>query len=295
MHFAGISSNLLLGQLLAGLVNGSFYALLSMGIALIFGVMSVVNFAHGAMYMLGAFFAWLLLTTFGLPYWSALIVSPLVIAAAGALIERTLLRPLQNFSHLYGLLATFAVALVVEGLIQRQYGSSGLPYANPLPGAARFSFVFLPWYRLWVVALSLVVTIGIWFAIEHTSLGVRIRAANEKPDIVESFGINVPLLMTLVFGLGSGLAALAGVLAAPIYQVSPSMGSDLVIVVFAVVVIGGMRSIGGAIATGYVLGIAEGLTQIVYPQAANIVIFLVMALALLVRPSGLFSKSEAVR
>lgn len=294
MSFGGISLNLLVGQALAGLVNGSFYAMLSMGIALIFGVMSVVNFAHGAMYMLGAFVAWVLLSAFGLPYWGALLASPIIVAMVGVLVERTLLRPLQRLSHLYGLLATFAVALVIEGLVQQRYGSTGLPYPNPLPGIARFSSIVLPWYRLWVVAVAMVVSVGTWFAIEYTSLGVYIRAANEKPDIVESFGINVPLLMTLVFGFGTGLAALGGVLAAPIYQVSPSMGSNLAIVVFAVVVIGGMRSIGGAIATGYALGVAEGLTKIVYPEAANIVIFLIMALALLLRP-WLFSKRESVR
>ncbi|MBD0413848.1 branched-chain amino acid ABC transporter permease [Oryzicola mucosus] len=293
--FDAISPQLIFGQLLIGLINGSFYAMLSMGLAIIFGLMHVVNFAHGAQYMLGAFVTWVLLNYLGIPYWPSLVLAPVIVAVLGMVMERTILRPLQNLDHLYGLLATYAVALIVEGLIRQQYGSSGLPYSSPIPGGVNLGFMFLPYYRLWVVLFSIVTCIGSWLLIEHTKLGAYLRAANEKPDIVETFGINVPRMVTLTYGFGVGLAALSGVLAAPIYQVSPSMGSSIMIVIFAVVVIGGMGSIIGAVATGYMLGLVEALTKIVYPEAANVVIFLFMILALLVRPNGLFSGAEKTR
>jgi branched-chain amino acid transport system permease protein len=293
--FDGITPQLLFGQILLGLINGSFYAMLSMGLAIIFGLMNVVNFAHGAQYMLGAFVAWLALTELGLPYWGALLVAPVVVGLFGMVIERLFLRPLQSLDHLYGLLATYAVALIVEGLITRKYGSTGLPYDNPMPYGIRLGFMVLPAYRLWVVAFSLVICVGTWFAIEHTRLGAYLRAASERPYMVEAFGINVPRMITLTYGFGVGLAALSGVLAAPIYQVSPSMGSSALIVVFAVVVIGGMGSIAGAIASGYALGVVEGLTKAFYPSAANVVIFLFMILALFLRPSGLFASRDEVR
>jgi branched-chain amino acid transport system permease protein len=293
--FDGITPQLLFGQILLGLINGSFYAMLSMGLAIIFGLMNVVNFAHGAQYMLGAFVAWLALTELGLPYWGALLVAPVVVGLFGMVIERLFLRPLQSLDHLYGLLATYAVALIVEGLITRKYGSTGLPYDNPMPYGIRLGFMVLPAYRLWVVAFSLVICVGTWLAIEHTRLGAYLRAASERPHMVEAFGINVPRMITLTYGFGVGLAALSGVLAAPIYQVSPSMGSSALIVVFAVVVIGGMGSIAGAIASGYALGVVEGLTKAFYPSAANVVIFLFMILALFLRPSGLFASRDEVR
>lgn len=292
--FEGISTQLLFGQILLGLINGSFYAMLSMGLAIIFGLMNVVNFTHGAQYMLGAFVAWLLLNHLGLGYWYSLILAPVVVAAFGMLMERLLLRPLQNLDHLYGLLATYAVALIVEGLARYQYGSTGLPYENPISGGVNLGFMFLPYYRLWVVVFSIVTCFGTWLLIEHTKLGAYLRAANENPRIVESFGINVPKMMTLTYGFGVGLAALSGVLAAPIYQVSPSMGSSLMIVVFAVVVIGGMGSIMGAAITGYMLGIIEGLTKVIYPEAASVVIFLFMIVALYLRPAGMFASKESV-
>jgi branched-chain amino acid transport system permease protein len=291
--FENLSPQLLFGQVLLGLINGSFYAMLSMGLAIIFGLMNVVNFAHGAQYMLGAFIAWLLLTYLGIPYWGALIIAPVVVAAFGMVMERLVLRPLQNLDHLYGLLATYAIALIVEGLVRQQYGSTGIPYGNPIPGGVNLGFMFLPYYRFWVVIFSLVTCIGTWLLIEHTKLGAYLRAANEKPQIVESFGINVPKMITLTYGFGVGLAALSGVLAAPIYQVSPSMGSGIIIVVFAVVVIGGMGSIAGAAVTGYLLGIAEGLTKVFYPEAASVVIFLFMIIALFLRPAGIFAGREA--
>jgi branched-chain amino acid transport system permease protein len=291
----GISPQLLFGQLLLGLINGSFYAMLSMGLAIIFGLMNVVNFAHGMQYMLGAFIAWLALTELGVPYWGALVVAPVAVGLFGMAIERLLLRPLQSLDHLYGLLATYALALIVEGFITRKYGSTGLPYDNPMPGGIRLGFMFLPTYRLWVVGFSLVVCIGTWYAIEHTRLGAYLRAANERPHMVEAFGINVPRMITLTYGFGVGLAALSGVLAAPIYQVSPTMGSSALIVVFAVVVIGGMGSIAGAIFSGYALGLVEGLTKVFYPSAANVVIFLFMILALFLRPSGLFAGKDEAR
>ncbi|WP_109468307.1 branched-chain amino acid ABC transporter permease [Albibacillus kandeliae] len=290
--FDGITPQLLFGQLLIGVINGSFYAMLAMGLAIIFGLMHVVNFAHGAQYMLGAFVAWLLLSTFGVPYWGALILAPLVVAIFGIAMERLILKPIANLDHLYSLLVTYAATLVIEGLIRQQYGSTGLPYSSPLPGGVNLGFMFMPWYRLWVVVFSVVTCLATWLLIEHTKLGAYLRAANESPEVVESFGINVPRMMTLTYGFGVGLAGLSGVLAAPIYQVSPSMGSSLMITIFAVVVIGGMGSIAGAILTGYTLGIVEGLTKVFYPEAANLVIFFIMLLALIFRPSGLFSGTE---
>lgn len=291
--FENISTQLLMGQVLLGLINGSFYAMLSMGLAIIFGLMNVVNFAHGAQYMLGAFVAWILLTTLGVPYWGALVLAPVIVGIFGMAMERLILRPLQNLDHLYGLLATYAMVLVIEGLVRQQYGSTGIPYQNPIPGGVNLGFMFLPYYRLWVVVFSLVTCVGTWLLIEHTKLGAYLRAANEKPHIVESFGINVPRMMTLTYAFGVGLAALSVVLAAPIYQVSPSMGSNVIIVVFAVVVIGGMGSIAGAVVAGYALGVVEGLTKVFYPEAASVVIFLFMAAALFFRPAGIFSGKES--
>ena len=290
--FDGITPQLLFGQLLIGVINGSFYAMLAMGLAIIFGLMHVVNFAHGAQYMLGAFVAWLLLTHLGIPYWGALFIAPVVVAIFGIVMERLLLKPIASLDHLYSLLVTYAATLVIEGLIRQQYGSTGLPYNSPLPGGVNLGFMFMPWYRLWVVVFSVVTCLGTWLLIEHTKLGSYLRAANESPEIVESFGINVPRMMTLTYGFGVGLAGLSGVLAAPIYQVSPSMGSGLMITIFAVVVIGGMGSILGAILTGYLLGIVEGLTKVFYPEGAGLVIFFIMLLALIFRPSGLFSGTE---
>jgi branched-chain amino acid transport system permease protein len=293
--FDKLSIPLVAGQLLIGLINGSFYAMLSMGLAIIFGLMKVVNFAHGAQYMLGAFVAWILLNVAGIGYWPSLIVAPVVVALLGLAMERIVLKPLQNLDHLYGLLATYSMALIIEGLVRQRFGSTGLPYPSPMQGGIDLGFMFMPWYRLWVVCFSLVVCLGTWLLIERTRLGAYLRAATERPEIVESFGINVPRLMALTYGFGVGLAALGGVLAAPIYQVSPYMGSSIMIVIFAVVVIGGMGSIIGAIATGYLLGIAEAVTKIVYPEAANIVIFVIMIFALILRPNGLFSPSEKLR
>ncbi len=292
--FDKLSIPLVAGQLLIGLINGSFYAMLSMGLAIIFGLMNVVNFAHGAQYMLGAFVAWVLLNVAGVNYWIALLIAPIIVALVGLAMERIVLRPLQNLDHLYGLLATYSMALIIEGLVRQRYGSTGLPYPNPMPGGFDLGFMFMPWYRLWVVCFSLAICLGTWLLIEHTRLGAYLRAATEKPHIVESFGINVPRLIALTYGFGVGLAALGGVLAAPIYQVSPYMGSSIMIVIFAVVVIGGMGSIIGAIATGYLLGLAEAVTKIVYPEAANIVIFVIMIVALIMRPNGIFSPSEKV-
>ncbi|WP_323038499.1 branched-chain amino acid ABC transporter permease [Gemmobacter sp.] len=293
--FDNISIQLLAGQLLIGLINGSFYAMLSMGLAIIFGLMNVVNFAHGAQYMLGAFVAWLLLNYLGINYWAALVLAPVVVAVFGLITERLVLKPLQNLDHLYGLLATYSVALIVEGLVRQQYGSTGLPYPSPLPGGVNLGFMFMPWYRLWVVVFSLFTCLGTWLLIEHTRLGSYLRAANERPQMVEAFGINVPRMVTLTYAFGVGLAALSGVMAAPVYQVSPSMGSSVMMVIFAVVVIGGMGSILGAILTGYLLGFLEGLTKVFYPEGANMVVFLVMIFALIFRPNGLFAGSEKSR
>jgi branched-chain amino acid transport system permease protein len=288
----GIPSQALFGQLLLGLINGSFYALLSLGLAVIFGMLNIINFAHGAQYMMGAFAAYLLLQHLGIGYWEALVVAPIVIGATGVLIERLLLQHLRKLDPLYGLLLTFGLALVIEGLFRNYYGSSGLPYQVPeaLQGGRNLGFMFLPNYRAWVIVLSLAVCFATWFAIERTRLGSYLRAATENPVLVRAFGINVPRMVTLTYGFGVGLAALAGVMAAPIYNVSPQMGSDLIIVVFAVVVIGGMGSIMGAILTGFGLGVIEGLTKVFYPEASNTVIFVIMAIVLLIRPAGLFGR-----
>ena len=278
--FDGITPQLLFGQLLIGVINGSFYAMLAMGLAIIFGLMHVVNFAHGAQYMLGAFVAWLLLSTLGVPYWGALFIAPVVVAIFGLVMERLILKPIAHLDPLYSLLVTYAATLVIEGAVRLNYGSTGLPYSSPLPGGVNLGFMFMPWYRLWVVVFSIFTCLGTWLLIEHTKLGAYLRAANESPETVESFGINVPRMVTLTYAFGVGLAGLSGVLAAPIYQVSPSMGSTLMITIFAVVVIGGMGSIMGAILTGYLLGIVEGLTKVFYPEGANLVIFFIMLLAL---------------
>jgi len=284
----GVSPQALFGQLLLGLINGAFYALLSLGLAVIFGLMNVINFTHGAQYMMGAFGAWMLLNYLGIPYWGALVLAPIIVGAFGVVIERLFISRLYHLDHLYGLLLTFGLALVLEGLFRREYGISGLPYSNPIPGGTNLGFMFLPWYRAWVIVLSLVVCLGTWFVIERTQLGSYLRAATERPDLVQAFGINVPRMITLTYGFGVGLAALAGVLAAPIYSVNPVMGANLIIVVFAVVVIGGMGSIMGSIVTGFGLGIVEGLTKVFYPEASNTVIFVIMAIVLMVRPQGLF-------
>jgi branched-chain amino acid transport system permease protein len=289
----GIPSQALLGQLLLGLINGSFYALLSLGLAVIFGMLHIINFTHGAQYMMGAFAAYLLLQYAGLGYWGALVVAPIVIGATGLLIERLFLKHLRSLDPLYGLLLTFGLALIIQGLFQNVYGSSGLPYQVPdsLRGGYNLGFMFLPKYRAWVIVLSLAVCVATWFAIERTRLGSYLRAATENPVLVRAFGINVPRMVMLTYGFGVGLAGLAGVMAAPIYNVSPLMGSDLIIVVFAVVVIGGMGSIMGAILTGFALGIIEGLTKVFYPEASNTVIFVVMAIVLLIRPAGFFGRT----
>jgi branched-chain amino acid transport system permease protein len=288
----GIPSTALFGQLLLGLINGSFYALLSLGLAVIFGMLNIINFAHGAQYMMGAFAAYLLLANLGIGYWPALVLAPLIVGFTGILIERFLLRWLYKLDHLYGLLLTFGLALIIEGIFRRYYGASGLPYGVPesLRGGQNLGFMFLPNYRAWVIAVSVVVCFGTWFVIERTRLGSYLRAATENPELVRAFGINVPRMIMLTYGFGVALAALAGVLAAPIYNVSPQMGSDLIIVVFAVVVIGGMGSILGAILTGFGLGIIEGLTKVFFPEASNTVIFVVMVIVLLIRPTGLFGR-----
>jgi branched-chain amino acid transport system permease protein len=289
----GVSSQALFGQLLIGLINGSFYALLSLGLAVIFGMLNIINFTHGAQYMLGAFVAIFLLQYAELGYWWALIIAPLVVGATGIVIERLFLRWLYQLDHLYGLLLTFGLALILEGTFRNFFGSSGLPYSVPpsLTGGQNLGFMFLPNYRAWVVAASLTVCLATWFVIERTKLGSYLRAATENPTLVRAFGINVPRMITLTYGFGVGLAGLAGVMAAPIYNVSPQMGANLIIVVFAVVVIGGMGSILGAIVTGFGLGLIEGLTKVFFPEASNTVIFVVMAVVLLIRPAGLFGRS----
>jgi branched-chain amino acid transport system permease protein len=284
----GVPPQALMGQLLLGLINGAFYALLSLGLAVIFGLMNVINFTHGAQYMMGAFAAWMLLQYFGVPYWGALVLAPLIVGAIGIVIERLLISRLYHLDHLYGLLLTFGLGLIIEGLFRQQFGASGLPYVNPIPGGQNLGFMFLPWYRGWVVAFSLIVCLSTWYVIEKTKLGSYLRAATERPDLVQAFGIDVPRMITLTYGGGGALAALAGVLAAPIYTVNPTMGSNLIIVVFAVVVIGGMGSIMGSIVTGFGLGLIEGLTKVFYPEASNTVIFVIMAMVLMVRPQGLF-------
>lgn len=291
----GITAQAVFQQLLVGLINGSFYALLSLGLAIIFGLLNVINFAHGALYMLGAFVGWGLLHYAGIGYWPALVIAPLAVGALGMLIERTLLRRLYQLDHLYSLLLTFGLALVLQGLFQQRFGSSGMPYEIPpvLRGVKDLGFMVLPIYRGWVMVASLVVCVATWFVIERTKLGAYLRAATENPALVQAFGINVPRMITLTYGAGVALAAFAGVLAAPIYRVSPGMGADLIIVVFAVVVIGGMGSIMGSIVTGFALGLIEGLTKVFYPPASNTVVFALMALVLLVRPAGLFGKAKS--
>jgi branched-chain amino acid transport system permease protein len=288
----GIPSQALFGQLLIGLINGSFYALLSLGLAVIFGMLNIINFSHGAQYMMGAFAAYLILQYSGLGYWPALIIAPILVGITGILVERLFLQWLYKLDHLYGLLLTFGLALIFEGVARNYFGSAGLPYTVPesLQGGRNLGFMFLPNYRAWVIAASLGVCIGTWFVIERTRLGAYLRAATENPTLVRAFGINVPRMITLTYGFGVALAAFAGVMAAPIYNVSPQMGSELIIVVFAVVVIGGMGSILGAIVTGFGLGVIEGLTKVFFPEASNTVIFVIMAIVLLIRPAGLFGR-----
>jgi branched-chain amino acid transport system permease protein len=289
----GISPQALFGQLLLGLINGAFYALLSLGLAVIFGMLNIVNFAHGALYMMGAFCAYFLLNLAGLNYWWALILTPLIMGVFGALVERLLLKRIAGLDHLYGLLLTFGLALIIQGLFQNYFGSSGLPYAIPaaLSGGRNLGFMFLPNYRAWVIVFSLVICLATWFIIEKTRLGAYLRAATENPSLVRAFGVNVPRMITLTYGFGVALAALAGVLAAPINQVRPLMGADFIIVVFAVVVIGGMGSIMGSIVTGFMLGVIEGLTKVFYPEASNTVVFVIMAIVLLIKPAGLFGRA----
>src|SRR5881409_703766 len=290
----GVPIQALMGQLLIGLINGSFYALLSLGLAVIFGLLNIINFTHGAQYMMGAFVAWFLLNKAGLGYWWALGLAPIAVGIFGVIIERTMLKQLYQLDHLYGLLLTFGLALIIQGLFRNEYGSSGLPYSMPreLAGGQNLGFMFLPNYRAWVIVFSLAVCLTTWYVIERTRLGSYLRAATENPALVQAFGINVPRMITLTYGFGVGLAALAGVLAAPIYQVHPLMGADLIIVVFAVVVIGGLGSIMGSIVTGFGLGVVEGFTKVFYPEASNTVIFVSMAVVLLLRPAGLFGRAS---
>lgn len=289
----GIPAPLLFGQLLLGLINGAFYALLSLGLAVIFGMLNVINFAHGAQFMMGAFAAWMLLEYAGLNYWWALLLSPLLVGLFGVILERTMIARLYKLDHLYGLLLTFGLGLIIEGVFRNQYGSSGLPYRIPpqLSGAWDLGFMFMPVYRGWVVIVAMVMCLATWLVIEKTKIGSYLRASTENAALVQAFGINVPRLMTLTYGAGVALAAFAGVLAAPIYSVNPQMGSNLIIIVFAVVVIGGMGSILGSVITGFALGIIEGLTKVFYPEASSTVIFVVMALVLLARPAGLFGRA----
>ena len=284
----------LFSQLLVGLINGSFYALLSLGLAIIFGLLNVINFAHGALYTCGAFAAWLLLEYAGIGYWPSLLLAPLVVGLLGVAIERSMLRRLYKVDPLYGLLLTFGVALIIQGAFSLRFGSSGQPYQIPaaLQGSVDLGFMVLPYYRAWVVVFSVAVCAVVWFQIERTRLGALLRAATENPTLVRAFGVNVPRMITLTYGFGVALAGLAGVMAAPIYQVNPLMGADLIIVVFAVVVIGGMGSILGAIVTGFGLGVIEGLTKVFYPEASNTVIFVIMVIVLLIKPAGLFGKER---
>jgi branched-chain amino acid transport system permease protein len=289
----GIPPQALFGQLLLGLINGAFYAILSLGLAIIFGLLNIINFAHGAQYMLGALASWVLLNYFGINYWWALLLAPVAVGITGVILERVLISRLYHLDHLYGLLLTFGLALIIQGLARNEYGISGLPYTIPsqLSGGQNLGFMFLPNYRGWVVVASLVVCLTTWFVIEKTRLGAYLRAATENPALVGAFGINVPRMITLTYGFGVALAAFAGVLAAPIYSVNPNMGADLIIVVFAVVVIGGMGSILGSIVTGFGLGVIEGLTRVFYPEASSVVIFVIMAIVLLVKPAGLFGRT----
>jgi len=294
MEIFGVPLPALMGQLMLGLVSGSFYAMLSLGLAVIFGMLNIINFAHGALYMAGAFLAWMGLTYWGISYWWSLLLVPLAVGLLGVVIERTMLQWLYKLDHLYGLLLTFGLALVIEGLFRYQYGVSGLPYAIPdeLSGALNLGFMFLPKYRAWIIGVSLTVCLATWFIIEKTQLGAYLRAATENPQLTQAFGINVPLMVMLTYGFGVGLAGFAGVLAAPAFQVSPLMGSNLIIVVFAVVVIGGMGSILGSILTGLGLGVIEGLTKVFYAEASSTVVFIIMAIVLLIRPAGLFGKEK---
>jgi branched-chain amino acid transport system permease protein len=294
MDIFGIPIQAFLGQLLLGLVNGSFYAMLSLGLAVIFGLLGIVNFAHGALYMIGAYVAWIGLDRFGINYWVSLVLAPIVVGVLGAMIERTLLRHLYRIDPIYGLLLTFGLALIAEGIFRYYFGVSGESYPVPeqLAGATNLGFMVLPNYRAWVVFASLVVCLGTWFLIERTRLGAYLRAGTENPTLVQAFGVNVPVLVMLTYAAGAGLAALAGVLASPVIQVTPLMGSNLIIVVFAVVVIGGMGSILGSILTGLGLGVIEGLTKVFYPEASNIVVFVIMAIVLMIRPAGLFGRER---
>lgn len=294
MEIFGIPLQAMMGQLLLGLVNGSFYAMLSLGLAVIFGLLNVINFAHGALYMMGAFLAWMGMEYAGINYWWMLIVAPLIVGIVGIVIERTMLRWLYKLDHLYGLLLTFGITLMLEGIFRSVYGVSGQPYSVPeaLSGATNLGFMILPNYRAWVVVASLVVCFATWFVIEKTKLGAYLRAGTENPKLVEAFGVNVPLMVTLTYGFGVALAAFAGVLAAPVIQVSPLMGSNLIITVFAVVVIGGMGSILGSILTGLGLGVIEGLTRVFYPELSATVVFIIMAIVLMIRPTGLFGKEK---
>ena len=290
----GIPPQALFGQLLIGLINGSFYAMLSLGLSVIFGLLNIINFTHGAQYMMGAFVAYFLLQGVGLGYWWALLLAPIAVGILGVVLERLMLKRLYSLDHLYGLLLTFGLGLIIQGLFRNRFGSSGLPYAIPpqLTGGRNLGFMVLPNYRAWVIVFSLALCLATWFVIERTKLGSYLRAATENPALVQAFGVNVPRMITLTYGFGVALAAVAGVLAAPIYQVNPLMGADLIIVVFAVVVIGGMGSIIGSIVTGFGLGLVEGLTKVFYPEASNTVIFVIMALVLLVKPAGLFGRAQ---
>src|SRR5689334_12321038 len=294
MTIFGVPTQALFGQLLIGLINGAFYAMLSLGLAVIFGLLNIINFTHGAQYMVGAFCAWFLLQYAGVGYWWSLLLAPLAVGAIGIVIERTMLARLYKLDHLYGLLLTFGLALIMQGIFTNYFGSSGLPYQLPeeFAGALNLGFMFLPKYRAWVIVASLLVCLGTWYVIERTKLGAYLRAATENPALVQAFGINVPRMVTLTYGFGVALAALAGVMAAPIYTVNPQMGANIIIVVFAVVVIGGMGSILGAVLTGFGLGLVEGLTKVFYPEASNTVIFIIMAIVLLIKPAGLFGRER---
>ena len=294
MEIFGIPIQAFMGQLMLGLVNGSFYAMLSLGLAVIFGLLGIVNFAHGALYMIGAYVAWIGMEKFGINYWFSLVIAPLVVGAIGVVVERTLLKHLYKIDPIYGLLLTFGLALIAEGVFRDQFGVSGQSYSVPeaLAGATNLGFMVLPNYRAWVVFASLAVCLGTWYVIERTRLGAYLRAGTENPALVQAFGINVPVMVMLTYGAGAGLAALAGVLAAPVIQITPLMGSNLIIVVFAVVVIGGMGSILGSIITGLALGLIEGLTRVFYPEASGVVVFVIMAVVLMIRPAGLFGKEK---
>jgi branched-chain amino acid transport system permease protein len=294
MEIFGVPTQALFGQLLIGLINGSFYAMLSLGLAVIFGLLNIINFTHGAQYMMGAFVAYLMLNKLGVGYWWSLLLVPIIVGLSGAIIERLMLSKLYKLDHLYGLLLTFGIALIIQGLFRNTYGSSGQPFPIPtqLSGGRNLGFMFLPNYRAWVILASAAVCLSTWFVIERTKLGSYLRAATENPQLVQAFGINVPRMITLTYAFGVGLAAFAGVMAAPIYSVSPQMGADLIIVVFAVVVIGGMGSILGAVVTGFGLGLIEGLTKVFYPEASNTVIFVIMAIVLLIKPAGLFGTQK---